>query len=321
MLSLPDFKEKQVLFVRAERGASCRLNFENDNLVFTKDDTVINRASAHKVFAGFIMGDLSITTGLMREGRSHGVSFFFLKHNFEAYAAINSATEGHYVLRQRQYEVTAERELAMSRMIINNKLQNQCSLLTEKSIGGGLAKDQQEIAAAISRTNNQDSLRGLEGNAARRFFEEYFAPLPWFRRMPRAKEDVPNLLLDIGYSMLFNITDSLLRLLGFDTYKGFYHKLFFQRRSLACDLVEPLRCIIDRQLVKAHNLKQIDSHDFKFINGRYQLPYRHSAKYAELFLTAIMERKEEIYAFLHQFYRHILNDDGVVDFPTFIINK
>ena len=56
----------------------------------------------------------------------------------------------------------------------------------------------------------------------------------------------------------FNCMDSLLRLYGFDTYKGFYHKLFFQRKSLACDVMEPFRCVIDKQILKAFNLGQID---------------------------------------------------------------
>ena len=52
--------------------------------------------------------------------------------------------------------------------------------------------------------------------------------------------------MDIGYTYLFNFIDALLRLYGFDTYLGFYHKEFYQRKSLVCDVVEPFRCIIDK---------------------------------------------------------------------------
>jgi CRISPR-associated protein Cas1 len=62
-----------------------------------------------------------------------------------------------------------------------------------------------------------------------------------------------------------------LRLYGFDVYKGFYHKLFFNRKSLASDIMEPFRCVIDKALLKAFNLKQINEKDFKIVDGRYVL--------------------------------------------------
>ena len=78
--------------------------------------------------------------------------------------------------------------------------------------------------------------------------------------------------MDIGYTQIFNFIDSILRLYGFDTYKGVYHKLFFARKSLACDIEEPFRSIIDKALLKAHNLNQINPDDFVFEKGGFKLP-------------------------------------------------
>lgn len=318
MLSLPDFKEKQLLLIRAERGVSCGIRFQNDNIVFEKNGAATNRASCHKVFAVFIMGDISITSGLLKESRRHGVSLFFLKYNFESYASVNAAAEGHYLLRIRQYEIKEVKELAMAKMIIKNKIRNQCALLRERKLTGGLAGEEDGVIKAVEAAANADSIRGVEGNSSRRFFEEYFASIGWFRRIPRAKEDISNLLLDIGYSMLFNCADSLLRLFGFDTYKGFFHKLFFQRKSLACDLMEPLRCLIDRELLKMHNLKQIKKSDFKVKNGKYMISFEKSRKYAEIFMEAVMNRKEDIYEFTRGFYSFVMNEDAR-EFPDFKI--
>ena len=320
MISLPDFKEKQLLYIRAERGVFNKIKFQNDNIVFSKDDKIINRASCHKVFAVFVLGDITITSGLMKDGVKHGVSFFFLKDNFELYANFGAVAEGHYLLRMRQYSLTDEKELVMAKSLIRNKIENQCALLKERKMMKGIHEDKESMFEAIAKAGSHDSLRGIEGNASHRFFQEYFGAIDWIRRAPRAKQDIPNFLMDVGYSMLFNCMDSLLRLYGFDTYKGFYHKLFFQRKSLACDVMEPFRSIIDKQILKAFNLKQIDEKDFKVEKGRYTIEFEKSRKYAELLMETIMEHKEELYAFTHGLYQFVMNDEGR-EFPVFNLKK
>jgi len=90
MMSLPDFKEKQILFIRAEWGQKCSVRFLNDNIVFRKDGKVVNRASCHKGFAVFIVGDIAITTGLIKDALKFGISIFLLRKNFEVYASFLS---------------------------------------------------------------------------------------------------------------------------------------------------------------------------------------------------------------------------------------
>ena len=101
----------------------------------------------------------------------------------------------------------------------------------------------------------------------------YFRKLKWERRMPRCKNDIPNLLLDIGYTYLFNFIESLLSIYGFDLYCGVHHTFFYQRKSLVCDLVEPFRCIIDQRIRKAYTLKQVNEDDF-FFYGRGSVWFR-----------------------------------------------
>ncbi len=320
MLTLPDFKNKQLLFIQTKRDVKNRIKFHNDNIVFTQDDKTINKASCHRVFAVFIIGDISITSELIKQGLQYGVSFFFLKNNFELYASVNASAEGNYLLRMRQYAATETEELRVSRQIVKNKIQNQIRLLRLKDNKTPYLKREKEIIAQIESSKNQESLLGIEGNASKEFFNNYFKPLKWRWRMPRVKPDIPNFLLDMGYTMLFNIVDSLLKLHGFDTYKGCYHKLFFQRKSLACDIVEPFRPIIDRQVLKMHSLKQVDESDFKAENGRVISSFFNSQKYARVFLETIMENREEIFKYVQGFYRFIMNSERN-SFPEFKISR
>ncbi len=317
MLSVPDFKEKQILFIQPERNTESRIKLINDNVAFLKDDKIINQLSCHKIFAIFIIGDISITSVLVRNCLKCGISIFLLKNNFETYAAIGCAADGNYLLRSKQYNFSNELEL--SQKIVRNKISNQSMLLkaAQKISTADFGKLEAELNKKIECAKDEKELLGIEGSATKNFFQIYFDDLGWYKRMPRTKIDHYNVLIDMGYIFLFNYIDSLLRLYGFDTYKGFYHKLFFQRKSLTCDMVEPFRCIIDKQILKSFHLKQIDEGDFEYSDGRYLLRYAKSQKYAGIFLEAILAHKENIFLYVKSFYRFMMGKES--EYPVFKI--
>jgi CRISPR-associated protein Cas1 len=175
--------------------------------------------------------------------------------------------------------------------------------------------NKKEMANTIKLISDSKSLLGVEGNFSKIFYQTYFKKINWYRRSPRAKEDIPNLLLDLGYTFLFNFIDSLLQLYGFDTFKGVYHKLFFQRKSLACDLMEPFRPIIDKQLLKSYNLGQIKTADFTNNKGTVSISYKKISTYTKIFMTAIMDHKVDIHQYIQIYYYYILNDTK--KFPKF----
>jgi len=313
MLSLPDFKEKQILFIKGSDVGTDKIKFANDNICLLKEDKTANQVSCYKIFALFVTGDCSLTTVLIKNCQKYGVSIFLMKDNFETYASIVSTAEGNYFLRMKQYSISDELEIA--KKIIFNKLQNQIFLLnqTERTSAADYLKG---LKNKIDSINNGQDLLGLEGCASKFFFQNYFEKLDWYKRMPRTKIDITNTLMDLGYTLLFNFVDGLLGIYGFDTYKGFYHKLFFQRKSLVCDLMEPFRSIIDKQILKSYNLKQVNQRDFKFFKGRCNICYDNQRKYLEIFAQTIMDHKEEIFFYIRSFYYFIMNNS---EFPVFEI--
>jgi CRISPR-associated protein Cas1 len=158
-------------------------------------------------------------------------------------------------------------------------------------------------------------LRGIEGSASKIFFAHYFKELKRYKREPRTRADIINLLMDMGYSFLYNFIEANLNLYGFDVYRGVYHKLFFERKSLACDLVEPFRCVIDKAILKAYNLGQINEKDFSFKNGEYELAWDKRDPYVKIMLKAILERKMDFFDYVKQYYRFIMG--AVEKFPNF----
>lgn len=305
-MSLPDFKEKHILFIKGEDVNADRLRFNNENVTLERDGAIINQVSCHKLLCVFVVGDCSFTTQLVKNCRKYGVSLFLLTNSFELYAEVLATAEGNYLLREKQYRQSKERDLVLAKEIVTNKVTNQCNLLRAVKL---LPVNYLEgVTVKVKASTNRQELLGIEGSMTRYFFQLYFKELNWIRRSPRSKVDIENTLLDIGYTMIFNFIEALLKLHGFDTYKGFYHTLFFQRKSLACDLVEPFRCIIDKALVKAHNLKQINKEDFTLEDGKYCLAYKNQYHYVKIFTQAIMDNKEEIFSYIRDSYYTILND-------------
>ena len=321
MLTAPDFAKKQIAFVDTSSMGDCDLSFRNENIVITDREGTRDKVPLQLLVAIFLHGQTTLTTKLIEECSKHGVSLFLLSRSMKIYASVCPYAEGNYLLRQRQYALSPEEELRIAQNIVANKIENQLALLRSvdrKTIGEKtLLAYKREVKEKIAFARDIATLRGIEGTAGRMFFGSYFGTIDWYKRQPRAKSDENNILLDMGYSYLFNMCDSLLRLFGFDTYKGVYHQLFFQRKSLACDVMEPFRCVIDRTLLKMHTLGRFDKNDFFVRNGMVGLSYQKNAKYSRMFLDALMKNKNELYEYVRGYYYHVLNGDE--EFPKFSI--
>jgi len=133
MLSLPDFKHKQILFINTRSGeGAVNICIKNENICYKKDEKIINQASCHRLFAVFILGDLTITSKFLDKAKKLGVSVFLMKQNFSVYASVVSMAEGNYALRMKQYQETIEYQLEYAKWIVQQKIENQSRLLLAK---------------------------------------------------------------------------------------------------------------------------------------------------------------------------------------------
>lgn len=318
MLSRPDFMAKQVLFIESDN--SKKIRFKNSNLVLTNENSkIILQHPCTKIFIIFISGEFSITSVLIKNAKRYAVPIVFLNNNLKPYFSIIPDNKGNFLLREKQYSNSNNLEIA--KCIISNKIKNQIDLMNSLRYKTIMEKDNiskiEELFKQINQIQNSQELLGIEGTASKLFFETYFKNLNFNGRRPRCRDDIFNLLLDIGYYYLFNFIEANLELYGFDTYCGFYHKFFFQRKSLVCDLVEPFRCIIDRRIRKSFNLKQINKDDFYFKNGQFYIKKDFNKKYSKLFLKEILKQKEKIFLYIQTYYRSFIKGREIENFPLF----
>lgn len=225
-----------------------------------------------KLLALFIIGHITVTTPLIDKCKKHGVALVVMKPNLRPVFFWANSAEANYLLRKRQFEYSTE-DLSIAKCIVYNKVLNQKAALakTRKKDSYTVDAIKQCDAALVTLpdVDEYNQLMGLEGTVAKTYFSAYYQNQNWRGRHPRMKSDVLNVTLDIGYSILFNFMESFIRMFGFDLYVGVYHRLWFKRKSLVCDLMEPFRCIIDHAALLAFNRKQFSEKDFTLIKQEY----------------------------------------------------
>lgn len=319
MISLPEMKKKQIVFVFANDGD--KLSFSNDNIVVKdKDGKIKHQSTCYKLFMVGVVGNISITSGLLQRSKKFGFAICLMSRTMKVYQMICENGNANTLLRKRQYEYTG---LDLGRRITANKIQNQLAAIQrtrEKTIPDRDAiRYLTEYRSGVETAESINEIMGFEGVAARRYFERVFANVEWKGRKPRVKPDYINATLDIGYNILFNYMDALLMAFGFDTYYGVLHRCFYRRKSLVCDMVEPFRPLIDLAVRKAINLKQISEDDFEILNHKYVLSYKNSPKYVSVFMKVIIAHKEDIFLYVQQYYRAFMKKEDINNFPFYIM--
>lgn len=319
MLNVNDFSKKQIIILLVNQGD--KLSFSNDNIVVRdKDGKIKHQSTCYKLFMIFIVGNISITSGLIQRSKKFGFAICLMSTTFKVYEVLGSRMEGNTLLRKHQY---AYSETDIGRKIEQNKIINQTEVLKQIRNKSEYLKEGINLLENLSSTLESETdyltIMGIEGNAAKIYFPRMFGNVKWNGRKPRIKNDYINVTLDIGYTMLFNIVDAILQVYGFDTYYGVFHKCFYMRKSLVCDIMEPMRPIIDYSVRKAINLGQCKEEHFEEYNRRWCLKYKNNPAYIQFLMTSILEFKNDIFMYIQKYYRYIMKMKSVEDIPVFKI--
>lgn len=317
-MSTKDFEHKQVIFAMLNEGE--KISFKNDNIVIRKEDNSIKlQSTCYRLFVLFIAGHFSLTSGLMERARKFSFTIVFLNYYMRPYAVLPAKAEGNVILRRTQYYYD---DFDVGAYIISNKIHNQNFLLKKiRNKSEDLKKiislmEVYEKSVLVPGLSLQE-IMGVEGVAARGYFEQLFRDHDWTARRPRVKHDAINCLMDIGYTILFNLVNAMLELFGFDTYVGVLHREFFHRKSLVCDIVEPFRPIVDASLIKALNLGQIHEDDFYVDQGQYFIGGKNAVPYIKIMLDALLEYKNEMFLYVQCYYRAFVRQKTIDQFPVF----
>ncbi len=247
-----------------------------DRLRVHKEDTMLAEIKCNKLEAVLIFGNVQFTTQVVHELMEHNIELAVLTRSGRLIGQLTSPTTKNIELRLNQFRCYDDFDfrLAYAKTLMAAKLANSRQVLTAYARNhpeidlSGIVRELIRYESSVEDQRTLESLRGLEGSAARGYFGAFAkmnrSDLPFEGRRKRPPTDPINALLSLGYTMLFNEISSLLDGMGFDPYLGYYHVTDYGRASLAADLIEPFRApVVDRFTLKAVNLGMFKTADFK----------------------------------------------------------
>ena len=209
-----------------------------------------------------LYGNVQVSSQLLRElfNREIPTCWFSFGGWFSGVA--NGLPSKHVDLRRRQVSIAAQGGLDIARRMVSGKIRNSRTLLRrnarEAQPDALLRLAAGEKAALVASSFGE--LLGIEGAAARTYFEQLPAMLApskqlpggqfeWEGRNRRPPRDGINCLLSYVYSLLVKDLTVVTMAVGFDPYLGFFHRPRFGRPALALDLAEEFRPLIADSVV------------------------------------------------------------------------
>lgn len=266
------------LFVSTQKAW---LSLDGENIVVHLDKTNSKNFPVHLFESIICFGRVNATAPLLGFCGQKGVAVSFFSEHGRFLARVDGPVRGNVFLRRQQYRIAddAEKSAHIARSVLIGKVANTRTVLMRSVRDAGdrdtalLSNAVRYLAGTIrelSRSTDIEVLRGMEGDAARCYFnvfdhmilgqKDHFCFTNRSRRPPL---DKINALLSFVYSMLTHDVASALEGVGLDPAVGFLHKERPGRPSLALDIMEEFRSwLADRLVLSLINLRRVNEEGF-----------------------------------------------------------
>lgn len=295
------------------------LTLDGENVVVRRGEAETARFPLHTLESILCFSYPGASPALMGACAAHGVDLVFFSPRGKFLARTVGETRGNVLLRLTQCRI-ADKEAEscrLARSFILGKVYNARWVLERatrdhpqrvpverlKTVSAQLAEALPRIEACAA----PEELRGLEGEAAQRYFDAFDSLILQQRdtfafhgRSRRPPLDPINALLSFAYTLLARDCTAALEGVGLDPYIGFLHRQRPGRCSLALDLIEELRCpYADRFVLSCVNRKIVTDRHFQKQESGAVL-FNDEGRRA--FLGAWQRRKQETlqHPFLHE---------------------
>jgi CRISPR-associated protein Cas1 len=233
-----------------------------------------------------LRGNVQLESRVLAALSEHNIGFVVLSgRTTEGTAMLAARSHNDSLRRLGQYRVSLDEALRtpLARWLVLVKVRRQQHLLKQALAGRPdlrlpLTSAMTSLTGIVGQLREDRfalplaKLRGLEGAAAAAYFGAFtrlFAPaLQFGGRHKRPPPDPVNACLSLGYTLLHYDAVRACHIVGLDAMLGFYHDVCFGRESLACDLMEPLRPVMDAWIWQLFRERQLRVEHFSKDNGR-----------------------------------------------------
>ncbi len=248
----------------------------DERLKVTANKETLQDVPLIKVDGIVVLGRATISPAALAVLLERKIPISFLTGNGKYLGKVEPELTKNILLRSAQWQAAGETEKAVHlvRGFVRGKLKNYRKRLSDAQqtypkldLKSAISRLESAISP-IDKTDNINSLRGLEGAGSAAYFGafnqlirvEHFS---FEGRRRRPPTDPVNALLSFGYSLLRHDVQSAVNIVGFDPYLGYLHFQRYGRPGLALDLMEEFRpLVVDAMVLKAINLRKIKPSDF-----------------------------------------------------------
>jgi CRISPR-associated protein Cas1 len=225
-----------------------------------------------------LFGNIQVSTQAVRELAQRNIPICYFSFGGWFSAMTVGMVHRNVLLRQAQYRRAFDQEgcLQLSRRLVSAKILNSRTMLRRnaRDLDSQILIELKRLAAAAEKAISIESLLGLEGMAARYYFQSFalmvkraeflkdggFDSGSRNRRPPR---DPLNALLSFVYSLLVKELTVVAWSIGLDPYQGFYHQVRYGKPALALDLMEEFRILVaDSAVLSIINNQIVTNQDF-----------------------------------------------------------
>jgi len=255
------------------------LALDGENLVCRLDDNEKFRIPFDNIENIVCFSYLGCSPALMGKCVEKNIPINFISPHDRFLAKVCGETKGNVFLRVSQIDVFREHALVLAKNTMAAKFCNSVQTIKRTLHDVPQLRGDSQLQAAVAvlsegvdKLNSADNIEqivGIEGNCAQAYFSVFDklitgknSDIHFSYRNKRPPLDEVNALLSFVYTLYTAEFAAALETVGLDSYIGFCHALRSGRHSLACDLVEEVRCLADRFVLTLINLKIIGKKDF-----------------------------------------------------------
>lgn len=231
-----------------------------------------------------LMGNINISSQLMSRCAEDGRPIVWMSGGGRFLNRTDGPTRGNVLLRHAQHlaHTDPDMRLGIAQSCIAGKIQNSRQVVlrgardatTHKAQLREVAHALAEAAGSLPGAKDVDEVFGVEGHAARLYFEAFALMLrkntgfDFPGRVKRPPTDPVNALLSFLYGLTRSVVHGACEQVGLDPYVGFLHGLRPGKPALALDLMEEHRALIaDRLALTLVNRKQVRADYFEVLPG------------------------------------------------------
>ena len=261
------------------------LYLDGENIVCKVEDEIKLRIPFENVESVVCFNYMGCSPALMGECVEKHIPINFVSPQGKFLAKVCGETKGNVFLRVSQIDNFRQNRLILTQNTMAAKFSNTVQLIKRTLHDNKELREDCKIQSVLNiltqkchevyKAESIEEVIGIEGNCAKAYFSIFNqlitvknTPLIFDYRSKRPPLDPVNAMLSFVYTLSTNEFASSLETVGLDSSIGFCHSLHSGRASLACDLVEEFRCIVERFVLTLINLKIITEKDFdKQITG------------------------------------------------------